>query len=100
MSDAELLRQFIRERSQPAFAELGLRIPRDVAFVDVFLSDTTGKTAGVRQNHDTVGELAVEILAGQLHHNKYGVPEIPTTTFVEGTWFNGASCPMPLRKGK
>jgi LacI family transcriptional regulator len=78
---------------QPCFAELGLRIPRDLAFVDVFLDDFSGKTAGVRQNHDTVGELAVEILAGQLHHNKYGVPEVATTTYVEGTWFDGATCP-------
>lgn len=78
---------------QPRFTELGLRIPRDVKFVDVFLDDTSGATAGVQQNHDTVGELAVEILAGQLHHNKFGVPEIPTTTFVEGTWLPGTSCP-------
>lgn len=78
---------------QPCFAALGLRPPRDVAFVDVFLENFSGRTAGVRQNHETVGELAVEILAGQLHHNKYGVPEIPTTTYVEGTWFDGASCP-------
>ena len=77
----------------PRFADLGLRVPRDVAFVDVFLEATNGQTAGVRQNHDTVGELAVEILAGQLHHNKYGVPDIPTTTYVEGTWFDGATCP-------
>jgi LacI family transcriptional regulator len=78
---------------QPALAELGIKVPRDVAFVDVFLDDTTGATAGVRQNHATVGGLAVEILAGQLQHNKYGVPEIPTTTYVEGTWFDGKSCP-------
>lgn len=78
---------------QPRFAELGLRVPHDVAFADVFLENFDGSTAGVRQNHATVGELAVEILAGQLQHNKYGVPEIPTTTFVEGTWFDGASCP-------
>ncbi|MCR6630478.1 MAG: substrate-binding domain-containing protein [Magnetospirillum sp.] len=82
---------------QPCFAEMKLKVPRDVAFVDVFLEDCSGKTAGVRQNHDTVGELAVEILAGQLHHNKFGVPEIPTTTYVEGSWFDGASCPMPLK---
>ncbi len=78
---------------QPRFEELGLRVPRDVAFVDVFLDSADGRTAGVRQNHDAVGGLAVEILAGQLHHNKYGVPEIPTTTYVEGTWFDGATCP-------
>jgi LacI family transcriptional regulator len=82
----------------PEFKRMGLRIPRDVAFVDVFLEEFGGQIAGVRQNHATVGALAVEILAGQLQHNKFGVPEIPTTTFVEGTWFNGASCPMPFRK--
>lgn len=77
----------------PVLKKLGRKIPRDVAFVDVFLEDFSGATAGVRQNHQTVGGVAVEILAGQLQHNKFGVPEIPTTTHVEGTWFGGASCP-------
>jgi LacI family transcriptional regulator len=78
---------------RPRFAELKLRVPQDVALADVFLDRFDGSAAGVRQNHETVGELAVEILAGQLQHNKYGVPAIPTTTYVEGTWFDGASCP-------
>jgi LacI family transcriptional regulator len=82
---------------QPCLAELGLTIPGDVAFVDVFLENPAKKAAGVRQNHEVVGELAVEILAGQLHHNKFGIPEFPTTTYVEGTWFDGASCPPRLR---
>jgi len=77
----------------PALRKLGRRIPRDLAFVDVFLDDFSGQTAGVRQNCETVGAMAVEILAGQLQHNKRGVPEIPTTTLVEGTWFDGATCP-------
>ncbi|HVT74180.1 MAG TPA: LacI family DNA-binding transcriptional regulator [Lacunisphaera sp.] len=77
----------------PVFKKLGIRVPRDVAFVDVFLEELNGMTAGVRQNHETVGAVAVEILAGQLQHNKFGVPEIPTTTYVEGTWFDGQSCP-------
>ncbi len=78
---------------RPALERLGVRIPQDVKFVDLFLEPDGGRTAGVRQNHDTVGGVAVEILAAQLHHNKFGVPEIPTTTFVEGTWFAGESCP-------
>jgi len=77
----------------PHLQRLGLRIPEDIAFVDTFLEDFSGEIAGVRQNHHAVGELAVEILAGQLQHNKFGVPKIPTTTYVEGTWFDGASCP-------
>ena len=77
----------------PMFKKMGLRVPRDISFVDVFLEDLDGMTAGVRQNHETVGAVAVEILAGQLQQNKFGVPEIPTTTYVEGTWFDGQSCP-------
>lgn len=77
----------------PLLKKLNLRIPRDVAFVDLFLGDYSGAVAGVRQNHETVGALAVEILAGQLQTNKFGVPAVPTTTFVEGTWFDGATCP-------
>ncbi len=42
-----------------------------------------------RQNHEVA-----KIHAGQLRHDKFGVPEIPTTTFVEGTWFAGKSCPI------
>jgi LacI family transcriptional regulator len=77
----------------PALRKLGRRIPRDIAFVDIFLDDFSGQTAGMRQNHETVGAMAVEILAGQLQQNKRGIPDIPTTTYVEGTWFDGASCP-------
>jgi LacI family transcriptional regulator len=77
----------------PTLAELGWRIPRKIAFVDLFLEDASGATAGVRQNHATVGELAVEMLAGQLAHNKVGIPPVPTTTYVEGIWTDGASCP-------
>jgi LacI family transcriptional regulator len=79
----------------PLLERMGLKIPRDIGFVDLFLEDTNGKTAGVRQNHALVGATAVEILAGQLQHNKFGLPEVSTTTFVQGTWFDGASCPIP-----
>jgi len=82
----------------PLLKRMGLRVPHDVGFVDVFLEDTGGAVAGVRQNHEQVGAMAVEILAGQLQHNKFGVPEIPTTTSVEGTWFDGATCPPRTRE--
>ena len=78
---------------QPCLDAMGLKIPDDVAFIDLFLEEEDGSIAGVRQNHNTVGELALEILAGQLHYHKFGIPEIPTRTQVEGTWFDGATCP-------
>jgi LacI family transcriptional regulator len=77
----------------PLFKKLGLRIPRDLAFANLFLDDAAGGMAGVRQNHEVVGGKAVEIVAGQLQHHRFGVPVIATKTYVEGTWFAGASCP-------
>jgi LacI family transcriptional regulator len=79
----------------PALQNLGWRVPRDIALVDIFLDDLSGKTAGVVQNHNEVGRLAVELLAGQLVQNKFGIPSIPTTTYVEGTWHDGQSLPVP-----
>jgi len=72
---------------------LGLSIPKDVAFVETFLEKPDGLVAGMHQNCQRVGELAVEILAGQLHQHVYGVPAVPTVTLVEGSWFDGTSLP-------
>lgn len=78
----------------PCLAEMGLSIPRDVAFVDLLLSAPDGRTAGVRQNCHRVGELAVEILVGQMHQHVYGIPAHATATLVEGTWVDGESLPV------
>ena len=82
----------------PVLERMGLRVPEDVAFVDVFLDDLSGKFAGVHQNYEEVGALAVEFLAGQISQNKRGIPRIPTTTYVEGTWVEGASMPDKLHR--
>jgi LacI family transcriptional regulator len=77
--------------------ELGVVVPRDLAFVDVFLKDDSdGRVAGIRQNCQRVGELAVEILVGQLQQHSYGLPELPTITMVEGTWCDGDSLPRRI----
>jgi len=78
-------------------AELGLSVPRDIALVEFFL-DPDGRNAGVRQNCERVGEVAVEILAGQLQQNNFGIPAVPTSTLVEGTWFDGGSLPLRVTR--
>lgn len=82
----------------PVIAALGLRIPQDLAFANLFLEESNGAMGGVRQNHDLVGSVAVEVVASQLQHHKFGVPAIPLKTYVDGTWFDGDSCPprIPL----
>ncbi|HTO03396.1 MAG TPA: LacI family transcriptional regulator, partial [Opitutus sp.] len=77
----------------PRFSELGLRVPEDIAFVDLFLENTNGCSAGVRQNCLRVGEVALETLAGLLAQNTTGLPITPSATLVEGTWLDGDSLP-------
>ncbi len=77
----------------PQLEQLEVKVPRAVGFADIFLSDTDGKVAGMRHNCEQVGELAIDLLAGQLQLNKTGLPPFPTSTLVEGTWFDGATLP-------
>lgn len=79
------------------FAKLGVKIPRDLAYVDLYLETGDGRIAGIRQNCDRVGEVAIEILASQLQQHSYGLPRFPTTTLVEGTWFEGDTLPLRTR---
>lgn len=78
---------------RPRLDELGLSVPGDLAFADIFLETPTGKVAGVHQDCHRVGELAVEIVAAELQQHLYGIPAVPTATTVEGVWFEGDSLP-------
>lgn len=72
---------------------LGLSIPADVGYVDIFLMKTDGSVAGVYENCEQVGETAMELLSSELQQNVRGVPQYPSATLVEGTWVDGASLP-------
>jgi LacI family transcriptional regulator len=78
----------------PLLNALNVSVPRDVAYVELFLQNTSGEFAGMRENCVRVGEVAVEFLAGQLQQNRVGIPAYPMATLVEGTWFDGASLPV------
>lgn len=77
----------------PVFESMGLRVPGDIAFIDIFLENNDGRFAGVKQSYAAVGALAIEMLAGQMQQNRRGIPPIATQTCVEGIWFEGASLP-------
>jgi hypothetical protein len=74
-----------------------LRVPADVAYVDLFQQDSGYAIAGVWENCEKVGELAVELLVHQLERNVLGLPAVPTVTSIGGVWRDGAS--LPTRTG-
>ena len=69
----------------------GLRVPADVALVKLLLWDVNEGVAGVRPGYERLGGAAVNLLAGQLQHDDYGVPADPKIVQVEGRWLDGAS---------
>lgn len=79
----------VRERIEA----LGVRVPTDVAFANLDISDPTIE-AGMDQNQDLVGRAAVDVLAGLLMHNERGIPAHPHSTLVKSRWVDGPTAPV------
>jgi LacI family transcriptional regulator len=84
----------------PTLQAIGLKVPDDIAFIDIFVEDDSGQIAGVRQNCEAVGAIAIGLLADRIRNNMCGIPEIPTRTLVEGSWIDGKSLPRSDRSPK
>jgi len=76
------------------FVAAGLRVPDDVALVKLLRWDAGEDVAGVRPGYERLGTAAVNLLAGQLQHDEWGVPDDPKIVQVEGRWCDGASLPV------
>ncbi len=70
--------------------EAGLQTPRDVALIKLLLWDAAETVPGVLPGYDRLGAAAINLLAGQLQHDDYGVPADPKIVLVEGLWSDGA----------
>ncbi len=95
---ASLLRWYRQYRpevilgSSPAMLEYvrrsGFQVPDDFAYADL-IAHEPGPTTGVWINQERLGEIAVEMLAGQLRQNELGLPPVATVTSVGGAWRDG-----------
>ena len=70
---------------------VGCRVPDDVGFAHLNCPDKTGEFAGIYQNGPLIGRAAVDFLIGMLQRNERGIPEIPYTMLIDGTWVPGAT---------
>ena len=68
---------------------LGAHVPDKAGFALLNCPDQDGKFAGIYQNGPTIGSVAVDFLIGMIHRNERGVPELPHSILVEGTWVEG-----------
>ncbi len=47
--------------------------------------------AGIRQGWKQVGGAMVDALVAQMNRNEYGIPAVPKTILIPGTWVDGAT---------
>lgn len=73
-------------------AKLGVRTPRDLAVATTSVLDGNFP-AGIDQNCHEIGAVALRTLAGLIHQNERGVPQLCRRIMVEGRWVDGASLP-------
>ena len=69
--------------------KLGAHVPDDVGFVHLNCADRSGPSSGIYQNGAAIGALAVDFLIGMVQRNERGVPALPHSLLVEGTWVQG-----------
>jgi len=72
---------------------LGIKVPRDLGLVHLNWSPDIARFAGIDSAPDTLGAAAVDLLAGQLIANEFGVPLREKVVEVRGRWVNGRTLP-------
>jgi LacI family transcriptional regulator len=72
--------------------EIGVRIPQDLAVAGTSVLDLP-LDAGINQNSEMVGRIAVETLISQINLNERGQPPAPCRILVESLWQDGKSLP-------
>ena len=76
-----------------------IRVPQDVAAAATSVVDIP-ISAGINQNSEEIGRVAVETLISLINSNDRGKPTVPRRILVEGTWVDGASLPNLKAKAK
>lgn len=78
-------------------AALGAEVPEEVGYIHLNCPDVSGRLAGIYQNGPEVGTAAADFLVAMLQRNERGIPALPHSILVEGTWVNGATLPSRTR---
>ena len=81
-----------------AFAAAGLQLPQDVAFASLDVPTGMPHVAGIVQNHQLVGQRAMEQLAIMTDAYQRGIPASQTITCIPGFWQDGATAPRKISR--
>lgn len=77
----------------PLLTQIGLRIPQDVAFASIDVSEPPCNAAGADHRYNLVGRETFKLVLSQLNLNLTGVPETPKIVLVDSHQREGYSLP-------
>jgi LacI family transcriptional regulator len=80
-----------------ALAKIGVSVPRDIGLAAASVLDEPEIDAGIYQNFEEIGRVAVLSLISLINDRDYGIPEICRETLIKGDWVDGASLPDRTR---
>lgn len=68
---------------------LGLRVPRDIGLVHLWLDEDALDWAGIHSNKREIGATAAEQVISMVQNHRFGIPVSPLLTLVRGSWQTG-----------
>lgn len=71
---------------------LGCRVPEDIGLAATSVLDGNAD-AGIYQNSEEIGRVAVETLVGLIYQNQTGLPGLSREILVEAAWRDGSTLP-------
>lgn len=74
-------------------SRMGLRVPEDIGLGVSSVLDCDAD-AGINQNSEEIGRVAVQTLISLINDNQRGIPRHPREVLVTGEWVDGASLPV------
>jgi LacI family transcriptional regulator len=70
-------------------ADLGVRVPAEVGFFNLNITERTRACAGLDLQPQRLGAAAIETIVAMLHRQEYGIPNDPQTITLEAKWVEG-----------
>jgi LacI family transcriptional regulator len=72
-----------------AAAGLGLRVPNEIGYVSLNVTDDVEGVTGIHQHRDIMGATAIDVLNSLLQRNFRGGNKVSVGTQVDGSWIDG-----------
>jgi DNA-binding LacI/PurR family transcriptional regulator len=71
--------------------ELKIMVPDELGVACPCIASPDTRLAGVFEDWERIGEIAVDVLVAMLNRGEHGVPDLPQRLHVEGPWVQGTT---------